>query len=164
MGTGKSTVGQIVAEALHFDFIDTDARIEAQAGKTIGQIFATEGEAKFRRLECDLVRELGTKEHLIISTGGGLIVNPENLASLQEHALIICLWASPETIWQRVRHQTHRPLLQNTDPFEKIKTLLLERAPAYKKADTLITTELRSPREVAMQVLKQFSLARKSMQ
>jgi shikimate kinase len=164
MGTGKSTVGQLIAEALHFQFIDTDAKIEERAGKNIAQIFATEGESRFRQMESDLVRELGTKEHFVISTGGGLMVNPENFASLHEHSLIVCLWANPETIWQRVRHQTHRPLLQHSDPAEKIRALLKERTPAYKKADTLITTELRSPREVAMQVLKHFSLARKTVE
>jgi shikimate kinase len=162
MGTGKSTVGQLVADALRFKFIDTDARIEELAGKSISQIFASEGEASFRKLESNLVQELSNQERYVISTGGGLIVNPDNLASLRDHCLIICLWASAETIWQRVRHQTHRPLLQNSNPAEKIRTLLKERTPAYKKADTMITTELRSPREVAMQVLKQFSLARKS--
>ena len=161
MGTGKSTVGQIVAEVLRFEFIDTDARIEERAGKSIAQIFAEDGEAVFRRLESELVQELGNRERLVVSTGGGLLMNPDNLATLQEHALIVCLWASPETIWHRVRHQTHRPLLQNADPFAKIRELLQERTPAYKKSDTLITTELRSPREVAMQVLKQFNLARK---
>src|SRR5882672_5892585 len=102
MGTGKSTVGQIVAEALRFEFIDTDARIEEQAGKNIAQIFASDGEAMFRRLESELVQELRTRARLVVSTGGGLLMNPENLAALQEHALIVCLWASPETIWSRV--------------------------------------------------------------
>jgi shikimate kinase len=162
MGTGKSTVGQLVADALRFEFIDTDATIEERAGKNISQIFASEGEPSFRKMESNLVQELSTQERYVISTGGGLVVNPDNLASLQHHCLIICLWASAETIWQRVRHQTHRPLLQNSNPAEKIRALLKERTPAYKKADTMITTELRSPREVAMQVLKQFSLARKS--
>jgi shikimate kinase len=163
MGTGKSTVGQLVAEALRFEFIDTDAKIEERAGKNIAQIFATEGESRFREMESNLVQELSTEERYVISTGGGLVVNPENLSSLRDHCLIICLWASAETIWQRVRHQTHRPLLQSSNPAEKIRTLLKERTPAYKKADTMITTELRSPREVAMQVLKQFSLARKAL-
>ena len=161
MGTGKSTVGQIVAEALRFEFIDTDAQIEKRAGKSIAQIFASEGEAIFRRLESELAQELGTRQRLVVSTGGGFLMNPENLVALQEHALVVCLWASPETIWHRVRHQTHRPLLQSSDPLAKIGELLQERTAVYKKADTLITTELRSPREVAMHVLKQFNLARK---
>src|SRR5688572_15222440 len=99
MGTGKSSVGRIVAEQLRFAFLDTDTVIEARAGKTIAEIFSEQGEEAFRELEHRIVKELALRDHTVISTGGGLIVNPENLASLKEHALVVCLWASPETIW-----------------------------------------------------------------
>jgi shikimate kinase len=160
MGTGKSSVGRLVAQQLHFDFLDTDVVIEARAGKPISEIFAQQGEPAFRELEAKIVHELATRHRTVISAGGGLVVNPENLASLKEHAVVICLWASPETIWARVKNQNHRPLLADPEPLEKIRSLLHERAPFYKQADVLLTTDLRSTRDVAQQVLHQFRIAR----
>ena len=160
MGTGKSSVGRLVAEALHFAFLDTDTVIEARAGKSITQIFDEQGEAAFRELEKRIVKELALRDRTVIATGGGLVVDSENLASLKQHAYIVCLWASPETIWSRVKNQSHRPLLNEANPLEKIRMLLAERAPCYKQANVLLSTELRSPREVAQQVLHQFRVER----
>jgi shikimate kinase len=160
MGTGKSSVGRLVAEQLHFAFLDTDTVIEARAGKSIVKIFADDGEAAFRQLEQKIVKELAQRDRTVISTGGGLVVNPENMASLKQHALVVCLWASPEGIYTRVKDQNHRPLLQEPEPLDKIRRLLAERAPFYKQADVLLNTEIRSPREVAQQVLHQFRVAR----
>jgi shikimate kinase len=160
MGTGKSSVGRLVAEQLRFAFLDTDTVIEARAGKTIAEIFTTDGEAAFRELESKIVRELTERAHTVISTGGGLVMKPENMASLKTHSLVVCLWASPEGIYARVKNQNHRPLLQDAEPLEKIRQLLAERTPAYKQADVLLNTEIRSPREVAQQVLHQFRIAR----
>ncbi len=159
MGTGKSSVGQIVAQQLHFTFLDTDHVIEARTGKTISEIFAQEGEPAFRELEQKLVAELVTRKKTIISTGGGLPVNPANLESLKSHSLTVCLWASAEKIWERVRSQTHRPLLSDPDPLAKIHQLLDERAPFYKQADVLLNTEMRAVKDVAQQVIHQFHLA-----
>ena len=83
----------------------------------------------------------------------------ENVASLKRHALVVCLWASPEAIWRRVHHQSHRPLLHDKDPMAKIRQLLAEREPVYRAADVLVNTELRSVREVVQQVVHQFRLA-----
>jgi shikimate kinase len=96
----------------------------------------------------------------VISTGGGLAASEANLASLKQHALVVCLWASPEEIWERVRDQSHRPLLQGPDPLARIHALLEERTPFYRQADVLVTTGMRSAREVAQQVLHQFHSAR----
>jgi shikimate kinase len=155
MGTGKTSVGQLVAERLHFEFLDTDDCIEAKTGKPISQIFADQGEAAFREHECEVVRSLEDRRNAVIATGGGLVANPGCLASLKTHALIFCLWASPETIWQRVRHQTHRPLLQTADPELRIRLLLAERNPFYRQADVLLNTERRSPRQIAQIVVNQ---------
>ena len=160
MGVGKSSVGRALAEVLHFEFIDTDEVIESNAGKSINRIFAEDGEPTFRGLESQVVEQLKTRDKAVISTGGGLAVNPNNLASLKSHALVVCLWASPEAIWERVRHQSHRPILQTTDPPARIRELLAQREPFYKQADVLVNTELRSLREVVQQVLHQFHLAR----
>src|SRR5580658_8120818 len=112
MGTGKSSVGRMAAEQLRFAFIDTDELIENETGKAIAEIFAQQGEAAFRKYERDVVNALSARSNTVIATGGGLATDLSNMASLKSHALVVCLWASPETIWERVRSQTHRPLLQ----------------------------------------------------
>ena len=159
MGTGKSSVGRVVASHLRFSFVDTDELIESRAGKSIADIFAQAGEPVFRELETQLVQELARAQKTVISTGGGLVANAANLASLKEHALVVCLWASPELIWERVRGQSHRPLLRDIDPLGKIRQLLAAREPIYRQADVLVNTEQRSSKEVAQHVLHQFHLA-----
>ena len=160
MGTGKSSVGRIVARQLNFAFVDTDQLIEARTHKSISTIFAKQGEAAFRESEGKIVTELESQRHLVIAAGGGLVVDARNLASLRHHALIVCLWASPETIWQRVCNQPHRPLLQDHDPLGKIQRLLAERKSAYLQADILVNTEQRSAREVAQHVIHEFRQAK----
>ena len=160
MGVGKSSVGRLVASQLRFDFVDTDELIEQRAGKSIGAIFAQQGEAAFREFERQLLAEMTGWRRRVIATGGGMAANEANFASLKQHALTVCLWASPEAIWARVRHQAHRPLLQDPDPQEKIRSLLAVRAPFYRQADVLVNSEMRSIKEVAQQVLHQFHLAR----
>ena len=159
MGTGKTSVGRHVAEHLGFEFLDTDELIQSHTGRTIADIFAKDGEPAFRELERKAVQELSTREKTLISTGGGLPTNEENLAALKSFALVICLWASPEKIWERVKNQSHRPLLHDADPQKKIRELLAAREPFYKQADVLINTDLRSVREAAQQVTLQFKLA-----
>ena len=159
MGTGKSSVGRLVADLLHFTFLDTDDVIAARAGKSISEIFEQQGEQAFRDWERKIVEELAHRSKTVIATGGGLPANEANLASLKTHSLVICLWASPERIWARVHSQTHRPMLKDPDPREKIRLLLAERGPYYRRADVLVNTEMRSLREVALQVIHQFHLA-----
>ena len=159
MGTGKTSVGRLVAENLHFDFLDTDELIQSSTGRTIADIFTRDGEAAFRALELQVVAELATRARTVIATGGGLPTNPENLAALKTYALVVCLWASPEKIWERVRHQSHRPLLLDADPQKKIRDLLEIRDPFYRQADVLVNTDQRSAREVAQQITLQFKLA-----
>jgi shikimate kinase len=161
MGTGKTSVAHALAGLLHFQVVDTDELVERQAGKRIRDIFQQEGEARFRAYEGEVVDRLRGRRRLIIATGGGVAANPDNLASLKSHALIVCLWASPEAIWQRVRHQSHRPLLEDPNPLAKIHRLLAEREPFYRQADVLVNTEVRSVREVAGQVAHHFRLLRR---
>lgn len=159
MGSGKSSVGRLAAQLLHFTFLDTDQVIEARAGKSIGEIFQQNGEPVFRDLERRIVEELTHRTRTVIATGGGLPANEANLASLKTHSLVVCLWASPETLYERVRAHTHRPLLNEPDPLAKIRELLAAREPYYRQADVLVSTELRPLREVAMQVIHQFHMA-----
>jgi shikimate kinase len=158
MGAGKTSVGRFVADQLHFDYLDTDDLIVSRTGRSIAEIFKTDGEPAFRALEQQVVGELTGRTKTVMATGGGLPVNPANLASLKTHALVVCLWASPEKIWERVRNQTHRPLLHDPHPQKKIRDLLAAREQFYKQADVLVNTDIRSPREVAQHVVHQFRL------
>lgn len=162
MATGKSTVGRLAARRLGFAFVDTDALIESRLERSISEVFAQKGEAWFRQYEKALVAELADSERTVIATGGGLGANPDNLASLKRHALVVCLWASPETIWNRARRHGHRPLLQDPDPLGKIRRLLEARQPVYRLADILIDAERRPLSRVAQQVVQQYLLAAKA--
>jgi shikimate kinase len=159
MGTGKSTVGRLTAEWLGFDFVDTDMLVEAKARKSIAALFAEEGEAVFRGYEREVVTELAQRRATVIATGGGLGANPDNLASLRQHALIVCLWAPAEVILERVRHLERRPLLQVPDPLGRIRDLLAQRTPVYQQADVPLTTASRQSGEVVRQVVHHFRLA-----
>jgi len=158
MGTGKSTVGRLVAEQLGFSFFDTDHWIEAQHGRSVSDIFQLEGEEQFRRYEGDAIRHVAAKSGLVISTGGGLVTRSENLEELKKHSAVICLWASPETILGRIGDQTHRPLLRTADPSLTIRELLAKREPMYRNADALVNSDQRTLREVCQQVIHQFRL------
>lgn len=161
MGTGKSSVGHVLASTLHFNMVDTDDLIERQAGKPISDIFHQDGEERFRAYERDVVNSLAQLQRTVIATGGGVGANLENLESLKRHSLVACLWASPQAIWERVRRQTHRPLLEGENPQAKIQHLLSVREPFYRHADILVNTELRSVREVAAHIAHEFRLFRK---
>lgn len=159
MGTGKTSVGRLVASQLRFRFLDTDDLIEQRAGQQISEIFQHQGEPAFRALERDIVSELAKAEKSVISTGGGLVVNPANMDSLKEHALVVCLWATPETIYERTRYASHRPLLQQADPMTRIRNLLTEREPYYRAADVLMSVEHRSLQEIVAHVVHEFRSA-----
>ncbi len=159
MGTGKSSVGRLAAELLQFTFVDTDEMIETSAGKSVFKIFEEDGESVFRKYERRILADLQSLKRTVISTGGGVGGNEANLTSLKQHALVVCLWASPQIIWNRVRTQTHRPLLQTPDPKAKIHELLVQREPFYRQADILVNTEVRSVREVAQHVVHEFHFA-----
>src|ERR1700722_2045536 len=146
MGTGKTSVGRLVAEQLNFEFLDTDEMILARTGRTISDIFSRDGEPAFREMERQILKELSGRQQLVVSTGGGLPAHLDNMATLKSHALVICLWSAPEKIWERVHHQSHRPLLHDPDPQKKIRELLAAREPFYKQADVLINTDTRNVR------------------
>ncbi len=159
MGTGKSAVGRLIAQILHFTYLDTDQVVEFRAHKTIRDIFQQDGEPAFRDWERVIVEELTRRNKTVISTGGGLPAAQANLDSLKTHSLVVCLWASADTIYERVRDHDHRPLLAEAEPLGKIRELLAVREPYYRQADVLVNTERRSVREVAIQVIHQFHMA-----
>lgn len=143
MGTGKTTLGRLLAEQIGYKFIDTDALIEERIGQTIADLFQAQGEAAFRKLEAELVKELAQQEGLVIATGGGLVLNPKNVAALNKTGKIICLTASPEEILARIsKQQDVRPLLQEKDPQAKIIELLQQRATIYQQFPQFSTSDL----------------------
>ncbi len=153
MGAGKTTAGQLLAETIGFTFVDTDARIEAAAGKTIPEIFASVGEPGFRDLETAVLRDVLRSERQVISTGGGLILRPENREAIRAGGCCVWLAASPETVWERVRHETHRPLLHNADPEGAIRRMLAEREPIYREtAHLCLNTAGREPESIVAEI------------
>ncbi len=143
MGTGKTIVGKEVARRLGMKFVDMDDVIEEKEGCSISEIFAQKGEQYFRKVESEVARRLSQQEGLVIATGGGVVLDAGNLDALQSSGIGVCLTASPEVIYERVKHETHRPLLMNDDPLGKIKSLLEYRAPFYARVNhKLDTSEL----------------------
>lgn len=152
MGTGKTTVGHFLAEATGMPLVDMDTLIEQRTQKTIPEIFAKEGEASFRNLERELTKELAQKTGQVVSTGGGLVLNPDNIRDFEKTSLVICLLASEETLMSRLKGDSSRPLLAG-EKEEKIKQLLQTRRPLYEAISHKIDTNKRSPEEIARQIL-----------
>ena len=153
MGTGKSATGHVVAAQLSRTFVDMDAVIEERAGKKISAIFAEEGEPHFRKLEHELALELSNQSDLVIATGGGIVLNPDNIAAFEKTGVVICLHAEPDMILHRVSKHTHRPLLQNDDKTAAIRELLAKRKPLYDAISLSIETTHQTPQETAQEVV-----------
>lgn len=134
MGTGKTSVGRCVAQSLGFDFVDTDQLIEEKEGRKISAIFEKEGEIAFREMERDALRDCARGERQVISTGGGIVTQPQNIEILRDAGYVIWLQASPQIIYERVRRAQHRPLLQTSDPLATIEKLIAERGILYREA------------------------------
>jgi shikimate kinase len=154
MGTGKSTVGQLVAAELGREFVDMDALIEQNEGRTISQIFAAEGEPYFRRLEADLCRSLAAASGLVIATGGGALISAATLRVMEQSGLVICLDCEPATLWQRIGQSEHRPMLADRDEgrFARLTALLEQRTEAYRRIKHHLDVTHLSPTEVARRI------------
>ena len=153
MGTGKSSVGKALAKRTGRALIDVDQRIEEKEKRRIADIFEKDGEVAFRRLEKDAIREAAKSSGAIITTGGGAVIDPENLSILKVGGVLVALEASPETIFQRVKDSRHRPLLKKGDLLAEIKKLLETRKPYYAKADLFFDTDGQTPSQVASRIL-----------
>jgi shikimate kinase len=144
MGVGKTSVGTQLAKDLAYTFVDTDTLIEADQNMAITAIFAKLGEPYFREVEAKIIQEVMGRENQVVSTGGGAVIRDENRAAFKKAGFVVCLTARPEVILERIRHETHRPLLQTRDPRAKIKELLDGRAQFYAQADAVIDTSEKS--------------------
>jgi len=153
MGTGKTTVGRLLAERIGYELVDTDTIIESEHG-TIASIFAERGEEEFRRLEQQVARELAERQGLVVSTGGRLMLDPENVESLGRTGRVFCLVADPEEILRRITAdaaRVERPLLAVDDPQNRIIELLAERADGYAKFEQ-IHTDTRTPAQIVAEI------------
>ncbi len=154
MGTGKSTVGRLVAHRLGFRLLDSDQEIGQQQGRTIAEIFAQEGEPAFRALERTFVETGHPPERAVVACGGGLVVQPGLADELRRRGVVVCLHASLATVLDRTSRHRHRPLLNVEDPAERIRTLYAAREPVYRNAGTVILTDGRPLGEVVAHVLR----------
>jgi shikimate kinase len=141
MGSGKTTIGQVVAANLGYDFVDMDHYIEEKAGKTISKIFEETGEPYFRELEKEALRELIQRENTVISTGGGVVIDEANRKLLNEHTFVVYLSAKPQNIYYRIKNGTARPLLNTEKPLKKIKKMMHQREKYYKEHDICVVTD-----------------------
>jgi shikimate kinase len=132
MGAGKSTVGKLLARDLHYAFVDSDHEIEARTGVKIPVIFDVEGEAGFRKREAAIIDELTQRSELVLATGGGAVLLPENQEKLRERTTVVYLRTPLQELWYRVQHDRNRPLLQTLNPRQKLAELLKSRAPTYE--------------------------------
>ena len=158
MGTGKSAVGCRLAERLGLRFIDLDHAIEHAAGMTIPEIFASEGESGFRRRERELIGSLETRQDCVIATGGGAVLDHENVRNLKRGAVIVCLWAEPPVIIERIGADSQRPLLQAPNRLTRIQELLAQRAAAYAEADLSVETSNSDVEEIVDRIVQHFRL------
>ena len=153
MGTGKSTVGLLLAKRIGYCFIDLDEMISEEAGANIPEIFAKSGEEGFRDMETSMLRRLADRDGLIISTGGGAVLRDENRRIMRDAGHVINLTASVDALSERLADDDSRPLLQCDEPIERIITLLAQREPMYRDCDVQIDTSHKSPDEILDEIL-----------
>ena len=160
MGAGKSTIGRQLARRLGKEFRDSDGEIEKKTGVNIDVIFDIEGEQGFRRRETEMLRELTAVRGIVLATGGGAVLAPENQTLLKDNGFIIYLKASAEHLAGRLRLDRRRPLLRSGDKLTKIRELLERREPVYQQlADLVIETNERSIYRVVSEISKKVKQA-----
>ena len=163
MGSGKTSVGKIVAKALAKEFHDTDQEIEANTGVDISYVFDVEGETGFRKREEKLVEAITQKKNIVLATGGGAIESENNRRCLANNGFVIYLETSLEDQVLRAKPSRQRPLLQDVEPKKKLQELMQKRKSLYESiADTIVKTEGHKPHSLAKQVIENFDAHRNS--
>ena len=158
MGAGKSTIGRLLARELRLPFKDSDKEIEQRTGADIPWIFDVEGEQGFREREQAAIADLCQEHGLVLATGGGAVLRPENRAALHAGGRVVYLHASVEQQLARTARDRNRPLLQTADPGQVLRNLLAIRDPLYREiADIIIETDQRPPRMVVQEVLSRLA-------
>lgn len=153
MGSGKTTVGTLLAQQLGYSFIDTDTVIEQATQRSIPEIFAQDGEAEFRRIETQVLAQIAPHVRMVVATGGGLPVQVENWSYLQ-YGIVVWLDVPPAVLYERLKGDRSRPLLQTEDPYQRLTDLLDQRRSRYAQADVTITiTPHESPDQTADRVI-----------
>jgi shikimate kinase len=159
MGAGKSTVGRVLAKRLGKTFIDSDLEIEKRCGVKIPTIFEMEGEEGFRKREAVVIKDLTTQENIVLATGGGSILLPENREYLHSNGYVIYLRANPHELWLRTRNDKGRPLLNIQDPQKKFKDLYEFRDPLYSSiAHQIIETGKPNVNQLTNKLVMQLEL------
>lgn len=154
MGTGKTAVGKELAKGLSLQLADIDDLITEKEKRSINDIFVQDGEPYFRKIEKETLKEISNSGGKVVSCGGGLVIDPENIAAMKQTGKLVCLIAKPEVILERTKKYTHRPLLKVADPLTKISELLEIRQPYYAKADFMIDTSDLSVKQVVQRILE----------
>lgn len=153
MGAGKSTVGRQLAEALGYEFRDSDQEIQRRTGVDIPTIFEFEGEEGFRKRERDVVEELAQEDGIVLATGGGVVLTPENRQHLAARGFVIYLHCSPEQQFARTARDRSRPLIDTEDPQQRLRDIMAEREPIYRQvADMVVSTERRGTSSVVKEI------------
>jgi shikimate kinase len=153
MGTGKSTIGKILAAKLNKQFVEIDKLIEQKAGKKINTIFQQDGEIGFREMEIAAIKQVSIQDDQVIACGGGVVLNTINIDRLKQNSFIICLTASPAEILNRTSENSSRPLLNTADKIFRIKELLKFRKPLYEKAADIIISTTKLDIETVVQII-----------
>lgn len=156
MGAGKTTIGRQLARTLKKEFVDSDHEIEERTGANISWIFDVEGEEGFRKRESAMIEELSGRKNIVLATGGGAILSPENRKFLHSRGTVVYLMATISQQVERTKHDQRRPLLQNIeDVRQRLKELMEIRDPLYREiADHIVVTNRRSPRAVSKEIVE----------
>ncbi len=155
MGAGKTTIGRQIADLLGWQFCDTDQEIERRTGASIPWIFEKEGEDGFRRREEQVVSDLTALKHIVLATGGGVVMRPSNRLALQRNGQVVYLYTPVSLQVERTSHDRNRPLLHKVDPAIRLEELFLVRDPLYRQiADLVIPTTDGSARELANRIIQ----------
>lgn len=154
MGTGKTTIGRLLASRLGCPFVDSDKKVEYENGMSIREIFEIYGEGYFREKEKDVILKISRYNNVVIATGGGVVLSNENMRRLKKKGIIIALTASSEIIVERTKRRTTRPLLlEISDREQAVAKLLNERGELYQKADFTVDTSINSPQHVIAEIM-----------